>query len=219
MREVVFDDHGQSRAAFAEAFPQELEDAFVSLGESYAGFQDLQSQLPGDDRSAVVFGFLHVANNSLISALHLLASGFLAPAGNLMRQYAEATAMSVMCSEKSNRTFESYSELGLRYPIDKAINRLGAHKIQRAVGMPPDVWKLFKKVSSFYNGYSHASDMAVAANIIFDRPGTVVLAGQFDPGKVPQYSVELARITSGAQALNSLLLLIEKNILRSAIAS
>lgn len=219
MREVVLDDHRQSRGAFVEALPTELEAAIAALSQSYAEFQDLQSRLPDGDRSAVVFGFLHVANNSLISARHHLASGFLTSAGNLMRQFAEATAMSIMCSEKTNQTFESYSKLGLRYPVHNAIDRLGAYKMQRAVRMTPEVWRTFKENSSFYNSYSHASDMAVAANIIFDRPGTVVLAGQFDPGKVDHYRAELAGITSGAEALYSLLPLIEENMARSARAS
>lgn len=215
MRDVVFDDHSQSRAAFVAVFPSEVDRAISALTLSYAGYQDLWARFPEGERSAVVFSFLHLANNSLISALHLLISGFLAPAGNLMRQFAEATAMTLLCAEKSNGTLEHYLKQGFNYPVHKAIDRLSKRKFQQAIGIEAEGWRSFKEISSFYDSHSHASDMSIAANIIFDHPGKVILAGQFDPGKSTAYKIELSRISSAAASLRSALVIVERNLVRA----
>lgn len=199
MRRIVFHDHADVRAAFSAALPSEIEEAIACLTTAYSAFQDLQRTVLLDERSATAHMFLHTALNSLVSALHLLISGFLAPAGNQMRQFGEALAMAMLCAEPTNGTFESYSSLGERYPFHKAVGRVGNAGIRKKLGITADGWGAFQRITGFYDRFSHASTFSVAGHIVFDKPGSVVLAGEYDPGKRFIYEVELRRIHSAAQ--------------------
>ncbi len=213
MREIVFDDHADSRNDFASALPDEVTAAVQALSDVYGAFQDVVARFPSGERSATVFGFLHVANNSLVGALNLLMSGYLVPAGNLMRHFAEASAMALLCSEQTNGTLESYRTHGMKYPFHHSIDRVSKKKVMQALGIERDEWESFKKSAKFYDLHSHASDMAVAANIIFDNPGMVVMGGQFDPGKVEHYRLESAQITFASVTLLGLMSIVERHLM------
>ena len=117
-----------------------------------------------------------------------------------MRQFGEAIAMAMLCAEPTNGTFERYSELGERYPFHKAVMRVGNATIRQKLGITPDGWAAFQRVTSLYDRFSHASIFSVAGHILLDRPGSVVLGGEFDPGKRFMYELELRRMRSAAQS-------------------
>jgi len=212
MREIVFDDNSESRSAFEAALSDEVHSAILALSNSYCAYQDVCSSMPPGKRSAVVFGFLHVAYNSLIGALQLLMSGYLAPAGNLMRHFTEGTAMMLLCAERTNGALEKDEKQGMNYPFHQVLSTLAKARTREAIGLDRKEWESFMNVSKFYNAHSHASDLAVSANIMVDTPGMVVLGGQFDSGKLEQYRIAANQIASAAAVLRSLVGLVVHNL-------
>lgn len=205
IRDLLFRGHGDVRDAFAEAFAEEINECIRAVAEAYSVYRAFEREAPKTKRTAQVQAFVYTALNSLVTSLYLLMSGMLTPAGHLMRQYAEATAMALLCSSPALMTFARFEKEGKRYPIHDALRDVNKKKNRQILDINADGWKTFIEIANFYDQFSHASPLVISAQMMLDRPGMLVLLGDYDTEKSDVYRFEFTRRRSAAVALEQLI--------------
>src|SRR5947199_9882556 len=130
-RTVLWSSNTRVQTWFKEQFGDDLELAAQSLGQSYFTFKQLQASVARDERSATVQMFIHVAIASVAASLHHLVSGYPIPAGHMMRQYTEAIAMALMCSNERTGVYQRYAADRKSFPVHKAPEALRRVKVRR----------------------------------------------------------------------------------------
>lgn len=208
IRELLFRGHGDVRDAFATAFPSEIDGCIAAIAETYSAYRAFERAAPKTQRTAQVQAFSYTALNSLISSLFLLISGMLIPAGHLMRQYAEATAMALLCSHPALITFARFEKEKTRYPVHDALIEVNKKRNRRVLDINAEGWKTFMEIASFYDQFSHASALVISAQMMLDRPGKLIMLGDYDADKSDVYHYEFPRRRSAAVALEQLIVVL-----------
>ena len=189
------------RAEFKEAFPEELE----RLGEAtWGAFQALGAFVVGlapTKRTALTESFLLLAFNSVLTSSHLLISGFLVAAGNPMRQYGEACAMALLVSHKGIDVFDRYGRDAKQVSVTREFEKLGRKDCQDILAIDNDGWRLFRKITKWYNKFSHADTLPRMSQMVLGQKGMVVIGTAFDKGKRDAYQHELGLRISAAKLL------------------
>ena len=205
IRDLLFRGHTDVRDAFAEAFKDNIDACISALAKTYSAYRAFENKAPKTKRTAQVQAFIYTALNSLVTSLYLLISGMLTPAGHLMRQYAEATAMALLCSSPALMTFARFEKEGKHYPVHDALRDVNKRKNRQILDIDAGGWKNFIEIANFYDQFSHASTLVVSAQMMLDRPGMLVLLGDYDKEKSDIYTFELIRRRSAADALEQLI--------------
>src|SRR5438094_3126348 len=129
VREIVWGSNAEVQGLFKQHFGDEIERTVHLLGDAYADFQRLQASVSLDERTATVQMFIHVALASVIASLHHLVSGYPIAAGHMMRNYTEAIAMALMCSDESTGIYEKYAADRRNFPVHKSPEMLRRKKV------------------------------------------------------------------------------------------
>jgi hypothetical protein len=215
VRAIVFSHNAEVRQQFAQYFQPKIDDFIVNLTRAYGRLQEMPSRVPYDKRSAWVDHFLFVAFNSLLTAFHLFISGFLIPAGNLMRHYGEAVAMALLLSHRKINTFDVLEREPSQFPIHKALDLVKQKRNAKLLGIHSEHWEEFSKSISFYNLYSHPSVYAGASLDIFSSPGAQHIGGGFDPAKLEDYTNEIRQSISACMRLHDAIVVAESHLINS----
>jgi hypothetical protein len=212
IRDLVFRGHADVRDAFAKAFPEEIDACIAAIAKTYSAYRAFERAAPKTRRTAQVQAFVYTALNSIITSLDLLISGMITPAGHLMRQYAESTAMALLCSSPGLMTFARLEKEGKRYPVHDALRDVNNKKARRILDINAEGWNTFIEIAKFYDQFSHASTLVVSAQMMLDRPGMLVMLGDYDEGKADIYRFELIRRRSAAVGLEQLMVVLRDRL-------
>jgi hypothetical protein len=212
IRDLLFRGHADVREAFATAFHEEIDASVTAIAETYAIYRTFEAAAERTKRTAQVQAFLYTALNSVITSLYLLISGMLIPAGHLMRQYAEATAMALLCSNPNLLTFARLEREKSRYPVHDALIEVNKKRNRQILDINAEGWQKFMEIARIYDHFSHASQLVISAQMMFDRPGMLIMLGDFDAGKREEYAFEFARRQSAAVALRELIEVLKQRL-------
>lgn len=215
-REIVFSTNEDARNEFSARFEHDI-DAFVhAFSHVYNRFVEVQNKVPKDKRSAWVQMFLFSAANSVLTSFHLLISGLTIPAGNQMRQFAEAVAMALLCSHRGIDTFRRLEKDPGKFPIQDAVSLVARRRNSSLLCIEKNGWEDFCKKVSFYHMYSHPSALACANLLSFDSLGKLgILGSGFDPGKLEAYRKEIQSHATACELLHHVVEHAEHNLLTS----
>jgi hypothetical protein len=189
LAEVVFSTNEDTRNRFRETFGEEFEEFLDSIFQPYERLIEFEDKMEEDERPAWVHRFLFNAFNNLLISFHLLISGFVVPAGNLMRQHAESVAMALLCSHRKIETFQKFVTNPQKFRMDKSLKLVNNNA--SLLNVDAEGWQGFQDISKWYNNYSHASVTALANLQLFNTPSGLVVGSEFDPGKVDAYRKEI----------------------------
>ena len=183
IRRALISDNGDVRERFRREFPSEIEVLAHELHRTYGRLRQFTKSVSVDKRAAWVEMFLLAAFNSVLTSAHLLLSGFLIPAGNLMRQFGEACAIAMLASHRKIKMLERLESDSSKVWAGKSVREVEQAENQELLGIDPDGWARFAKITHWYNRYSHASALVLASLNLFDRPNTLVVGAEFDGAK------------------------------------
>jgi hypothetical protein len=205
-RGILWSPDSKAQAWFKEQFGDELDIAAQALGEAYFTFKQLQEHsVPGDERSATVQMFLHVAIASVAASLHHLVSGYPIAAGHTMRHFTEAIAMALMCSNEKTGVYQRYAADRKSFAVQKAPELLLRTKIKRelvrSISFDAKAWETILQIAQLYDSFSHASFVSLGFHILFTGEGGLILGSEFDPAKVNEYRSDVTRRRSAAQSV------------------
>ena len=205
IRRALISDNGDVRERFLEEFPSEIESVAHELYLTCRLLKQFTKSVSKDQRAAWVEMFLFAAFNSVLTSAHLLLSGFLIPSGNLMRQFGESCAIAMLASHGKINMLERLESDATQVWAGKSIREVEQAKNQELLGIDPDGWASFAKITRWYNRYSHASALVLASLNLLDRPNTLVVGAEFDGEKVGAYRKELRLRSSAAECLGDVI--------------
>lgn len=211
MRSLLLSGNEGVRAVFIEQFEHGLENFSIQMARAFDELQSMEGQVPHDMRAAWTYNFLYVAFNCLFTAFHLLFSGLLIPAGNQMRQFGEAIAMTLHCSHRKIDVFDRLQRDMEKFPTHDAINIVNRKRNRELLDINEAGCKDFEEITKFYNAFSHSSILAVASTHIFDTGGRQ-LGGEYDPAKFATYNKEVSLSISAAMRLRDAIRAAVKNL-------
>jgi hypothetical protein len=200
-RAVALSGNDDVLQQFQRHFDQTLNDAVRALHQTYLAFRGLEASCPLVPRVAAVETFLFAAIDAVTTSLALLVRGWPVPAGNLMRQYSEATAIALLFSHPSIDAYDRWERAPDAFDCRAAPHVVARRRNRQLLDLDNEGWARFLQIARWYSQLSHASGVSVGANTLLDGSGGVALNGSFDPSKVDYYEVELVRRRSAADVL------------------
>ena len=122
-----------------------------------------------------------------------------------MRQYTEAIAMALMCSNESIGVYQHYAADRQSFPIQKAPEMLRRSKIKRAlkesISFDAAAWETVLQIAQLYDTLSHASALSMGFHMLFTEEGGLIIGSAFDPSKIEEYRSDIIRRRTAAQSL------------------
>jgi len=212
-REIVehaaLGDDSQARKTFLEKHKSKVIPVVTRIADFYEEFDARGGHWVDNPRSKTTIQFLFAAGNCTLTSLHLFVSCLPLPGGHLMRQSAEAMAMTLMCATPACGVLEAYLKDPLKYPIHKAVDQLTKKKMSAAIAthlrFDPSAWHSLQIFVSFLNGFSHTSPIALGTHIrLGARAEGIVLVSDYDPKKFKFYRNQLLHLGVIATNLVSL---------------
>ena len=205
MHEIIVGDNAESRNDFLTAFGCRIDPIAREATEAHRALEHLAHLSQPTDQTRAVFMFLHVALNSAISSTSILIEGYPLAAGHLMRHYAEATAMAMLCADPGSGVLEAYKMDPQRYPVQKALTRLLRHdvanRLRGLIGFNSKGWEVFSKISNFYDEFSHAGAFSMSFHFPLSKKGTVIVGAYFDHAKKRAIGIRINRLRSAIKVL------------------
>jgi hypothetical protein len=211
-RNAIVGSYAGVREEFAKHFGPGVTNFVLLAYKAYGRIQTMEERVPYTDRSAWTYQFLYVALNDLVCAFHLQISGFIVPAGNLMRQFAEAVAMGLLCSHESIDVFERVQREGTKFPAHHAVGMVKKTRNRQLLNVDAGGWAKLEEISQFYDSLSHAGVHGASAVQIFGVRGAKALGGAFDPAKLDFYQREMSLSHSAAMRLIEAVIQCENNL-------
>jgi hypothetical protein len=104
-----------------------------------------------------------------------------------MRQFAEASAMAMLCADPTNGVFEKYQADRRHYPVHKSLDLVTTKRVapslQNLLGMDRERFQQFARDMRLFDHHSHASALSLSYLVMFTKRGGLVLGSQVDPTK------------------------------------
>ena len=144
-----------------------------------------------DPRHASIEMFLLAAFNSILISTKLLILGLLVPAGNLMRHFAEAIAIAILCSSKHLDIHDRVRKESKTFPYHDALKILSKPNTVKLLQLDSKGVEQNKNVNNLYDKYSHASVFSLSSFYDFGKSNKPTLGVFFDEGKRFAYEKEL----------------------------
>jgi hypothetical protein len=206
----ALEDGATARAKFMAKHGTHARKVATKLADFYTAFGDALPMWPKTNRCRTVGQFVHVAGNSLVQSLSLLVAGMGAPSGNLMRHYAEALAMALLCTVEETGVLERYLGNRRTYPIHKALDRLTQEKTAKLlatrVGFDGKAWSRFKHMMSLFDHHSHSGIVTVGYHQrLGKKTGGIIIGTAYDSHKFAIYRHELKFRAAAASHLKHIL--------------
>lgn len=213
MKEMLLSGNGETRQKFLESLGAEIDKFIRAITLVFDRIAELDDRLPKEERPPWVQMFLYGAFNSLLTSSHLLISGFTIPAGNLMRSWAEAIAMALLCSDERIKTFEDLKTNPRKFPVHKALDMVKQKKNAQILDINKRGWDSFQRISAFFNDYSHSSVFSLSNIAILSQPGSLAVLGSgFDADKVGNYRKEIILRISACKAMIDTIKVVEMHL-------
>ncbi len=211
-RDAITGSYASVRHEFEQRFSPGIENFVLLTYKAYQRIQTMSKRVPYVDRSAWTYQFLYVALNDLTSAFHLQISGFIVPAGNLMRQFGEAMAMALLCSHKDIDVFDRVQKERTKFPSHRAVQMVKKVRNRKLLGIDAKGWDQLEGISKFYDSLSHAGVYGASAIQVYGVPGAKALGGAFDPAKLDFYQKEMSLSHTAAMRLMESIIRCEANL-------
>ncbi len=213
MKEMLLSGNEETRQKFLESLGAEIDKFIRAVTLVFERFAELDDRLPKEERPAWVQMFLYSAFNSLLTSFHLLISGFTIPAGNLMRSWAEAIAMALLCSDERIKAVEALKTNPRKFPVHKALDMVKQKKNAQILDINKKGWDSFQRISAFFNDYSHSSVFSLANMAMLSQPGSLVPLGSgFDVDKVGNYRKEINLRISACKVMIDTMKVVEMHL-------
>ncbi len=219
IRAILLSDNPAARQEFVTHLSSEIEEFVTAIAAAYQRLRAMPEGLKNERRPAWVYEYVFVAFNSLLTAVHLLLSGFSLPFGNLQRHFGEAVAMALLLSHPGINIFERLEKDPKIVPVHKAIDILSQKRNARLVGVDPNAVQELSKGISFFDHHSHASVFAVASLRLYAAGDSRQVAGEFDVEKLEEYRKDLRLSVSGCHRLADAVTLAKSNLIRAGYGS
>jgi hypothetical protein len=204
-RKLLFAGHAYVRHEFYRALSEKIDAAVIAMTAAHTSFRAFESAaLPLNERSAHVQAFLWTSFNSAASSLFLLLSGFVPASGNLMRHFGEALSMALLCSDPRINTFIKVKQNPESFSYHDALRLVNKKENRKKLDIDEKAWEQLMKLTKFYDNFSHATMLTVAANAMLEAKGQIILLGEYDPAKASTYDWELTARTSAFRVLQHL---------------
>ncbi len=183
-----------------QAEHEELVSSFLdSFCKAYNAFEEIdESDI--DKQFATVEMYIFNSLNNLLVSFSLLLSGFLVPSGNLMRNFGESIALSLLCSSYNLHYYKTISKTPTQYPYQKVLTYLLKNQNIKELNLVKAGVDKLACITRQYNNYSHASVFSMGSIFNFSKSGKVYLGAFYDHSKSKVYKKEL-RIRISACAL------------------
>jgi len=144
-------DNAGVRSRFHEVFPDLIQQFVDQSDRVFGQLRSFGRALIRDLRAAWVETFVFSAFNSAFTSCHLLLSGFPIPAGNLMRHYAEASAMALLCSHHAIDVVKRLDEDPTKFPVQKALQLVRKPRNVGLLKISAQGWASFEVISKWYD--------------------------------------------------------------------
>ena len=112
-------DNSEVRAEYLAHFASDVEEFAEAMAKAFRNWRALDGDLRGNEKRAYVSALVFSATTLHILSLKLLVSGYLVPAGSLMRQVVESISLALLCSDSSLNTLDRFM-IG-RYSTNTAV--------------------------------------------------------------------------------------------------
>lgn len=208
LKRTVICGNRTSRLQFRKHFEKEIDEFTELLFKAYKLYDGLKSDQ--DNRESLVKLYVFTSIQNLVSAFNIFISGYLIPAGNLMRHFHESVAWAILFSTNKLDFYEKFEKDRSSISYHK-----GPEYVQRHISklnMQKNGWQTFMEIKKFYNDLSHSSVLAVASNFIFCKNSAIALGSHFDSKKQPVYKKEITRMLSAANILSNVIIGIKEQI-------
>lgn len=207
----MLEDDTLARDAFMAKHGSHATRIAERLADFYIDFESRIAAWETSDRNKVVMQFIHTAGNSLVQSTNLLVAGMLAPSGNLVRSFAEAVAMALLCATPSTGVLEKYRAERGSYPVHTAVDRIqranNSKALRTYLGFEAKAWQKFRESIRLFDKHSHASIIAVASHQRFGKRAAAIVVGTaYDPLKFAAYRHELAARKAAVKQLHQVLI-------------
>lgn len=209
---IVFSDNSGVHSKFRQHFPDLIQQFLDETERAYPHVVGFGRGLKPDLRAAWTEAFVFSAFNSSLTSCHLLISGFSIPSGNLMRHYAEAFAMALLCSHHAIDVLQRLDQAPTKFPIHTAVQLVRNRRNTDILGIDAQGWASFEAIARSFNDYSHASALSLATQTMLGEPGGRILGGEFDDSKRAEYRKELGLRVSSMARLCDLVAAVEDNL-------
>lgn len=209
---ILFSDNSGVRARFRQHFAEVIQQFLDETERAYGRVLRFGRGLKPDLRAAWTEAFVFSAFNSSLTSCHLLISGFPIPSGNLMRHYAEAFAMALLCSHHAIDVAQRFDEAPTKFPVHNAVQLVRRRRNTDLLKINAQGWKSFEAIAGWYDDYSHASALSLATQTMLGEPGGRILGGEYDDGKRAKYRKELELRVSSMARLFDLVAAVEENL-------
>ena len=209
---ILFSNNSAVRARFRQEFADLIEQFLDETERVYGSVLRFGKGLKPDLRAAWTEEFVFSAFNSSLTSCHLLISGFPIPSGNLMRHYAEAFAMALLCSHHAIDVAQRFDNAPTKFPVHDAVQLVRRRRNTHLLKINAQGWRSFEDIAGWYDDYSHATAFSLATQTMLGEPGGRILGGEFDDGKGAQYRKELALRVSSMAQLFDLIAAVEENL-------
>jgi len=209
---ILFADNKVVHSRFQEDFADLIQRFLDESDRVCAQLRSFGSALTADLRAAWVEKFVFSAFNSSFASCHLFISGFAVPAGNLMRHYAEASAMALLCSHHAIDVLRRFDQDPEKFPVHNAVQLVRNRRNTELLKINAQGWASFEAISKWYDQYSHSSVLSLATQTMLTTPGSIILGGEFDDGKREAYRKELGLRVSAMARLCELVVAVRENV-------
>ncbi len=188
---ILLTDNSEVRSRFQESFADLIQRFLDESDRVCTQLRAYGDTLAPDLRAAWVEAFVFNAFNSAFTSCHLFISGFPIPAGNLMRHYAEASAMALLCSHHAIDVVRRFNQDPTRFPVQDAVQLVRKRRNTELLKINAQGWASFEVISKWYDKYSHVTALSLATQTMLTAPGCAILGSEFDRGKREEYRKEL----------------------------
>ena len=209
---ILFSDNSRVRSRFRQDFADLIQKFLDESERAYGRVISFGRGLKPDLRAAWTEAFVFSAFNSSLTSCHLLISGFPIPAGNLMRHYAEASGMALLCSHHAIDVAQRFNQAPTKFPVHNAVQMVRKRRNTELLRINARGWTSFEAIARWYDDYSHASALSLATQTMLGEPGGRILGGEFDDCKRAEYRKELGLRVSSMARLCDLVAAVEENL-------
>lgn len=209
---ILFSENSGVRSRFRQHFADLIQQFLDESERAYGHVLSFGRGLKPDLRAAWTEMFVFSAFNSSFTSCHLLISGFPIPSGNLMRHYAEAFAMALLCSHHAIDVVQRFDQAPTKFSVHNAVQLVRKRRNTELLRINSQGWTSFEAIAKWYDDYSHASALSLATQTMLGGPGGRILGGEFDDCKQAEYRKELGLRVSSMARLCDLVPVVEENL-------
>ena len=204
--DLVFADLEPYYNKFRQQLGSKIDAAIDQISAAHQVLEKETRTWPKDRQAQHVKQFIFIALNNLILATHFIVAGYHQAAGQQMRSFAEASAMSMLLLLPNE--WKQFSEDPINYPAHKSLGRVqreaNMKALEKMLSIDAKGWASFVNISKLYNHHSHAGGLTLLLAVRQSWPFQTILGGEYDRARKKQYSDDLSRAASGASTLGAL---------------